>query len=80
MENKARQMDPTKAKRSNILFSDFQNLQRIWTHPRVLRYNSDRFEQSQAKKLGEMEDSDDSEGSLKEFIDDDDESGEVLAN
>jgi transcriptional regulator ATRX len=51
MENKARQMDPSKPKRASILFADFQNLQRIWTHPRVLRYNSDRYEQAMQKKV-----------------------------
>lgn len=39
------------AKKSSILFSDFQNLQRIWTHPRVLRYNSDKYELNQQKKV-----------------------------
>lgn len=58
--------------RSSVLFQDFQNLQRIWTHPRVLRYNSDRYElMAQKKKLMA---SDDEEGSLKDFIDDDDDS------
>lgn len=56
--------------RSSILFQDFQNLQRIWTHPRVLRYNSDRYEQVMQKK--KFLESDDEEGSLKDFIDDDD--------
>lgn len=58
--------------RSSILFQDFQNLQRIWTHPRVLRYNSDRYEQMAQKKRFLA--SDDEEGSLKDFIDDDDDS------
>lgn len=58
--------------RSSILFQDFQNLQRIWTHPRVLRYNSDRYEQMVQKK--KFLASDDEEGSLKDFIDDDDDS------
>lgn len=39
------------AKKSSILFSDFQNLQRVWTHPRVLRYNSDKYELNQQKKV-----------------------------
>lgn len=56
--------------RSSVLFQDFQNLQRIWTHPRVLRYNSDRYEQLALKKR--LMASDDEEGSLKDFIDDDD--------
>lgn len=59
-------------KRSSILFTDFQNLQRIWTHPRVLRYNSDKYEQVQAKKREmESEEESENEGSLKDFIDDD---------
>lgn len=57
--------------RSSILFQDFQNLQRIWTHPRVLRYNSDRYEQMAQKKKF-MASDDEDEGSLKDFIDDDD--------
>lgn len=48
--------------RSAVLFQDFQNLQRIWTHPRVLRYNSDRYEQMIQKK--KFMASDDEEGSL----------------
>ncbi|XP_050096003.1 transcriptional regulator ATRX homolog isoform X2 [Anopheles aquasalis] len=58
-------------KRSSMLFSDFQNLQRIWTHPRVLRYNSDRYEINQQKK--QMLDSEaESLGSMKDFLDDSD--------
>lgn len=50
METQARkQSDETK--RASVLFADFQNLQRIWTHPRVLRYNSDRYEYMQQKKV-----------------------------
>lgn len=49
METKS-EFDST-AKKSSILFSDFQNLQRIWTHPRVLRYNSDKYELNQQKKV-----------------------------
>lgn len=61
--------------RSSILFQDFQNLQRIWTHPRVLRYNSDRYEQMVQKK--KFLASDDEEGSLKDFIDDDDDDSDL---
>lgn len=61
--------------RSSILFQDFQNLQRIWTHPRVLRYNSDRYEQMVQKK--KFLASDDEEGSLKDFIDDDDDDSDM---
>lgn len=52
MENKARNSEEGQSKRTSILFADFQNLQRIWTHPRVLRYNSDRYEVNQQKKVG----------------------------
>lgn len=61
--------------RSSVLFQDFQNLQRIWTHPRVLRYNSDRYEQMVQKK--KFLASDDEEGSLKDFIDDDDDDSDT---
>lgn len=53
------------------LFADFQGLQRIWTHPMVLRMNSDKIGKSHEKKTLTS----DSEGSLKDFIDDGDESG-----
>lgn len=71
MANRPAQSETGKT-RSSILFQDFQNLQRIWTHPRVLRYNSDRYEQMAQKK--KFMASDDEEGSLKDFIDDDDDS------
>lgn len=51
MEHKARRADSLTSTRSSVLFSDFQNLQRIWTHPRVLRYNSDRYEINARKKV-----------------------------
>ncbi|XP_076293239.1 uncharacterized protein LOC143215198 isoform X2 [Lasioglossum baleicum] len=51
------------------LFADFQTLQRIWTHPVVMRLNSERVEKMNEKKF-----SSDSEGSLRDFIDDGDES------
>lgn len=57
MENKSGRIDPTQ-KRSSILFADFQNLQRIWTHPRILRYNSDKYEQVQQKKRDEESEDD----------------------
>ncbi|GAB0094799.1 Transcriptional regulator ATRX homolog [Sergentomyia squamirostris] len=69
MENKSKCVDEGGSKRTSILFADFQNLQRIWTHPRVLRYNSDRYEEIQQKKR--LFEDEDSEGSLKDFIDDD---------
>lgn len=59
--------------KSSMLFQDYQNLQRIWTHPRVLRYNSDRYQVAQMKK---MMDQSESEGSLKDFLDDDDDEEE----
>ncbi|XP_076641676.1 transcriptional regulator ATRX homolog isoform X2 [Halictus rubicundus] len=51
------------------LFADFQTLQRIWTHPVVLRLNSERVEKMNEKKF-----SSDSEGSLRDFINDDSDS------
>ncbi|XP_011344208.2 transcriptional regulator ATRX isoform X3 [Ooceraea biroi] len=47
------------------LFADFQALQRIWTHPVVLRLNAEKVEKANEKKGLS-----DSEGSLKDFIDD----------
>lgn len=49
------------------LFADFQALQRIWTHPVVLRLNAEKIEKANEKK----ELLSDSEGSLKDFINDD---------
>lgn len=48
------------------LFADFQALQRIWTHPIVMRLNAEKIEKANEKK-----DLSDSEGSLKDFINDD---------
>nr|XP_012224632.1 PREDICTED: transcriptional regulator ATRX isoform X2 [Linepithema humile] len=48
------------------LFADYQALQRIWTHPMVLRWNAAKIEKANEKKL-----TSDSEGSLRDFIDDD---------
>ncbi|CAG9788328.1 unnamed protein product [Diatraea saccharalis] len=61
---------PLPGKSSGFLFPDFQSLQRIWTHPLVLKYNSERYEIMQQKKR-EREEEEDSEGSLIDFIDDD---------
>ncbi|XP_034242140.1 transcriptional regulator ATRX homolog isoform X2 [Thrips palmi] len=47
------------------LFADFQQLQRVWTHPRVLKMSQERNELK-----AEKEDATDSEGSLRDFIDD----------
>lgn len=52
----------------SFLFVDFQHLQKICTHPRVLH---DRSKELKDKFLDE----EDSEGSLKDFIDDGDASG-----
>lgn len=57
--------------RSTRVFADFQNLQRIWTHPLALRYNSNRYEEAEQKRRDALSEDDD-EGSLKDFIDDDD--------
>ncbi|XP_021201617.3 transcriptional regulator ATRX homolog isoform X3 [Helicoverpa armigera] len=60
---------PLPGKSSGFLFPDFQSLQRIWTHPLVLKYNSERYEIMQQKKREREEE--ESEGSLVDFIDDD---------
>ncbi|CAG9828068.1 unnamed protein product [Diabrotica balteata] len=52
--------------RTSFLFNDFQQLQRICTHPRVL------LDKSIERK--EKSDDEDSEGSLRDFIDDDEDS------
>lgn len=49
------------------LFADFQALQRVWTHPVVLRLNAEKIEKANEKKDLSSE----SEGSLKDFINDD---------
>lgn len=49
------------------LFADFQALQRIWTHPMVMQMNAERTERANEKRRLENSDS---EGSLKDFIDD----------
>ncbi|XP_028027063.1 transcriptional regulator ATRX homolog isoform X4 [Bombyx mandarina] len=67
LENYSRR--PMPGKSSGFLFPDFQSLQRIWTHPLVLKYNSERYEIMQQKKREREEE--DSEGSLVDFIDDD---------
>lgn len=71
MEHRPSQNEEVKT-RSSVLFQDFQNLQRIWTHPRVLRYNSDRYEIKAKKKKDALSDDED-EGSLKDFVDEDEE-------
>ncbi|XP_072392281.1 uncharacterized protein XNP isoform X2 [Diabrotica undecimpunctata] len=52
--------------RTSFLFNDFQQLQRICTHPRVL------LDKSIERK--EKSEDEDSEGSLRDFIDDDEDS------
>ncbi|GFG39285.1 hypothetical protein Cfor_02210, partial [Coptotermes formosanus] len=55
--------------RGTQLFNDYQNLSRIWTHPRVLQMSAENAEKNAEKKrLLES----DSEGSLRDFIDDGD--------
>lgn len=79
METQARKQGTEESKRSSVLFSDFQNLQRIWTHPRVLRYNSDRYEYMQQKKRDLLSD-DESIGSMKDFLDDDSEAEDTSSD
>lgn len=55
--------------KNGSLFADFQELQRIWTHPYVLRLNAAKVDKANEKKRLEASDS---EGSLVDFIDDDD--------
>ncbi|XP_018566294.1 transcriptional regulator ATRX homolog isoform X2 [Anoplophora glabripennis] len=66
MDRFARQNDGSN--RTSFLFADFQELQRICTHPRVLL---DKSNERKEKELDE-----DSEGSLKDFIDDGEASSE----
>ena len=49
------------------LFCDYQAFQRIWTHPYVLRSHAIKIAEEDEKKGLEASDS---EGSLKDFIDD----------
>uniref|UniRef100_A0A1B6I3A5 Transcriptional regulator ATRX n=1 Tax=Homalodisca liturata TaxID=320908 RepID=A0A1B6I3A5_9HEMI len=50
------------------LFSDWQALGRIWTHPRVLKMSTDKAEKEREKQR--LEESEEEEGSIKDFIDD----------
>lgn len=80
MESKAKQNEESGARKGSILFQDFQNLQRIWTAPLVLRYNSDRYELEMQKKRDLESDLEDDEvGSLKDFIDDSEDTAESTA-
>ncbi|XP_057339728.1 transcriptional regulator ATRX homolog [Microplitis mediator] len=49
------------------LFADFQALSRLWTHPFVVKLHTENSERLQQKKRDAESDS---EGSLKDFIDD----------
>lgn len=69
IKNKSLSNDENGGRKGSILFQDFQNLQRIWTAPLVLRYNSNRYEQEMQRRK-DLESEDESEGSLKDFIDD----------
>ncbi|KAK0085266.1 hypothetical protein PV325_005517 [Microctonus aethiopoides] len=62
IDKKARQQ----VRMGSTLFADFQALQRIWTHPLVVKMYTAKM----IEKRREVET--DSEGSLKDFIDDDD--------
>ncbi|XP_056648493.1 transcriptional regulator ATRX homolog isoform X1 [Diorhabda sublineata] len=61
IEHYARKNDGSN--RTSFLFADFQELQRICTHPRVLKDRS-------VEKKEKWDDEEESEGSLKDFIDD----------
>ncbi|CAH0551007.1 unnamed protein product [Brassicogethes aeneus] len=64
INNFARQNDGSN--RTSFLFTDFQQLQRICTHPRVLLDKSIEDKEKKEK----LDEDEDSEGSLKDFIDD----------
>lgn len=69
MENKARQSDEG-GRKGSILFADFQNLQRIWSAPKALRYNSDRYEVEMQRRKDLESEEEESVGSIKDFLDD----------
>lgn len=69
MESRSRSNEENGGRKGSILFQDFQNLQRIWTAPLVLRYNSNKYE-IELQRRRDLESEDESEGSLKDFIDD----------
>ncbi|KAG5673897.1 hypothetical protein PVAND_003900 [Polypedilum vanderplanki] len=69
MENRARQCEDG-GRKGSILFQDFQNLQRIWSAPKALRYNSDRYEVEMQRKRDLASDDEESIGSIKDFLDD----------
>lgn len=69
MEKRSRSNEENGGRKGSILFQDFQNLQRIWTAPLVLRYNSNRYE-AEMQRRRDLESEEESEGSIKDFIDD----------
>jgi transcriptional regulator ATRX len=69
MESKARQGDDG-GRKGSILFQDFQNLQRIWSAPKALRYNSDRYELEMQRRRDLESEEEESVGSIKDFLDD----------
>ncbi|CAH1116535.1 unnamed protein product [Phaedon cochleariae] len=71
MDRYARQNDGSN--RTSFLFTDFQQLQRICTHPRVLK------DKSSERREKDYDDEEESEGSLKDFIDDGDATSEESA-
>lgn len=79
MESKSRSNDENGGRKGSILFQDFQNLQRIWTAPLVLRYNSNRYELEMQRRK-DLESEDESEGSLKDFIDDSESAAETSSS
>ncbi|KAK0163108.1 hypothetical protein PV327_006816 [Microctonus hyperodae] len=58
----------------STLFADFQALQRIWTHPYVVKMHTTKM--IEKRRYADS----DSEGSLKDFIDDDSESNASSSN
>ncbi|XP_066143351.1 transcriptional regulator ATRX homolog [Euwallacea fornicatus] len=60
--------------RTSFLFTDFQELQRICTHPRVL------LDKSREQKEKPIHDDSESEGSMKDFIDDGSRSDSVTSS
>lgn len=68
MENRSLATGEESNRKATKLFQDFQNLQRIWSAPKALRYNSDRYEIEMQRKR-DLESDDESEGSsIKDFL------------
>jgi transcriptional regulator ATRX len=72
MENKAARQNEDGGRKGSILFQDFQNLQRIWSAPKALRYNSDRYELEMQRRRDLESEDEESVGSIKDFLDDSD--------